>query len=122
MEETWLMGNYPLPLWNVCESGSVCTNNHVEGWHSRLKKVVGKAHPNKIVEVFKKEQALTEVSLAQLAAGAAPPRRCRRVLRRDRMVVELQQRFTSNSISLEDYLSGVYLHTQTCSIYHCTML
>ena len=33
------------------------TNNHVEGWHSRLKKVVGKAHPNifEIVEVFKKE-------------------------------------------------------------------
>ena len=51
------MGNYPLPLWNVFESGSVRTNNHVEGWHSRLKKVVGKAHPNifEIVEVFKKE-------------------------------------------------------------------
>ena len=51
------MGNYPLPLWNVFESGSVHTNNHVEGWHSRLKKVVGKAHPNifEIVEVFKKE-------------------------------------------------------------------
>ena len=79
-EETWLVGNYPLPLWNVFESGSVCTNNHVEGWHSRLK-VVGKAHPNifEIVEVFK-EQASTEVSLAQLSAGAAPPRHRRRVL------------------------------------------
>ena len=56
-KETWLVGNYPLPLWNVFESGSVCTNNHVEGWHSRLKKVVGKVHPNifEIVEVFKKE-------------------------------------------------------------------
>ena len=64
-----------------------------------------------IVEVFKKEQASTEVSLAQLAAGAAPPRRRRRVLRRDRMVAQLQQRFTSNSISLEDYLSGVSVHT-----------
>ena len=47
-EETWLVGNYPLPLWNVFESGSVHTNNHVEGWHSRLKKVVGKAHPNSL--------------------------------------------------------------------------
>ena len=44
-------------VWNIFESGSVRTNNHVEGWHSRLKKVVGKAHPNifEIVEVFKKE-------------------------------------------------------------------
>ena len=77
-------------------SGSVRTNNHVEGcngWHSRLKKVVGKVHPNifEIVEVFKKEQASTEVSLTQLPAGAAPPRRRRRVLRRDRMVTKLQQ-------------------------------
>ena len=86
-------------------SGSVRTNNYVEGWHgwhSRLKKVVGKAHPNifEIVEVFKKEQASTEVSLTQLSAGAAPPRRRRRVLRRDRMVTKLQQRFTSNSTAL----------------------
>ena len=26
----------------------VRTNNHVEGWHSQLKKVVGKAHPNSL--------------------------------------------------------------------------
>ena len=42
-EETWLVGSYPLPLWNVFESGSIRTNNHVEGWP---KKIVGKAHPN----------------------------------------------------------------------------
>ena len=119
-KETWLVGNYPLPLWNVFESGSVRTNNHVEGWHSRLKKVVGKAHPNifEIVEVFKKESASTEVSLAQLSAGAAPPRRRRRVLRRDRMVAELQQRFTSNSISLEDYLSGCICTHTLVALYH----
>ena len=40
-----MMGNYPLPLWNVFESGSVHTNNHVEG---RLKNVVEKAHPNSL--------------------------------------------------------------------------
>ena len=59
------------------DSTSIRTNNHVEGWHSRLKKVVGKAHPNvfEIVESLKKEQAATEVSLAQLAAGAAPPQK-----------------------------------------------
>ena len=52
------------------ESGSIRTNNHVEGWHNQ--KIVEKAHPNvfEIVETFKKEQALTEVTMAQLAAGA----------------------------------------------------
>ena len=45
-EETWLVGNYRLPLWNVFQSSSVRTNNHIEGWHYRLKKVVRKAHPN----------------------------------------------------------------------------
>ena len=112
-ERTWLVGNYHLSHWNVFETDCVRTNNHVEGWHNRLKKVVGKAHPNvfEIVETFKKEQASTEVSLAQLAAGAAPPRRRRRVIQRDRKINELKQRFTSNAISLHDYVSGVSAHT-----------
>ena len=35
-------------LWNVYEtdSGSPRTNNHVEGWHNKLKRVARKAHPN----------------------------------------------------------------------------
>ena len=42
-------------MWNVFESGSVRTNNHVEGWHSRLKKVVWKAHSN-IFEIVRRSQ------------------------------------------------------------------
>ncbi len=45
-ETTWLAGSYPPSLWNVHNSVSTRTNNHIEGWHSKLKKVVGKAHPN----------------------------------------------------------------------------
>ena len=113
-EETWLVGSYPLPLWNVFESGSIRTNNHVERWH---KKIVGKAHPNvfEIVETFKKEQALTEVTMAQLAAEAAPPRRARKVIPRDRKIEKLKRRFSSNAITLEEYLSGV-LHTQLYNV------
>ena len=107
------MGSYPLPLWNVFESGSIRTNNHVEGWHNRLKNIVGKTHPNvfKIVETFKKEQALTEVTMAQFAAGAAPPRQARKVIQKDCKIEELKPRFSSNSITLEEYLSGVSAHT-----------
>ena len=44
----------------------------MEGWH-KINRAAGKAHPNifELVELFKTEQANTEVSLAQLAAGGA---------------------------------------------------
>ena len=44
-----------------------------EGWHNKINRAVGKAHPNifELVELFKTEQANTEVSLAQLAPGGA---------------------------------------------------
>ena len=47
-------------------------NNHVEGWHSRLKKVVGKPHPNiyEIIDVFKREEVSTKVKMYMLEAGA----------------------------------------------------
>jgi len=47
------------------------TNNRVEGWHTRLKKVVGKAHSNlfEIIDVMKKEQASSEIKLQQLEMG-----------------------------------------------------
>ena len=66
------MGSYPLPIW----SGSIRTNNHVEGWHNHPEKIVGKTHPimySRLLKHLKKEQALTEVTMAQLAAEAAPP-------------------------------------------------
>jgi hypothetical protein len=42
------------------------TNNYVEGWHSRLKKVVGKPHPNifELIKVMKKEEATTKMKAA----------------------------------------------------------
>ena len=71
-EETWLVGNFPPSLWNVyyMDTSSPRTNNHVEGWHNKLKRVVRKAHPN----VYEQEQADTEVTIAQLATGSQPPR------------------------------------------------
>ena len=52
-----------------------------------------------IVETFKKEQASTEVSIAQLATE------------RDKKIEELKTRFTANSLTLDEYLSGVSAHT-----------
>ena len=47
----------------------------IESWHSRLKKIVGKVHPNifEIIDVMRKEQATTEMKLNQFEAGAMRP-------------------------------------------------
>ena len=72
-EERWLNGHYPLKTWNYYQIEGPKTNNHVEGWHNKINCAAGKAHPNifELVELFKTEQANTEVCLAQLAAGGA---------------------------------------------------
>ena len=58
------------------------TNNTLEGWHSKVQKIASKNHLNifEIVELFKKEQALTEIEMRQSMAGGtrrrqAPHRR-----------------------------------------------
>ena len=78
-EETWLVGNFAPQVWNVfsTDSSSPRTNNHLEGWHNKLKQIARKAHPNvfELVEIFKQEQSDTEVSIAQLDTGSQPPKR-----------------------------------------------
>ena len=81
---TWISGNFPPALWNISEIGDCHTNNNLEGWHSKLKKIVGKAHPNvfEIVWTFKLEQAAVELSVAQLQAGVHPPPKPRATLQK----------------------------------------
>ena len=86
-----MSGAYPLSSWNV-HNLSCRTNNHMEGWHSKLKKVVGKAHPNvfEIVRIFKMEQAAVDVAVAQLLAGAHPPVRSQAAIEKDTKIEELK--------------------------------
>lgn len=53
-EVNWIQRRGP-QKWNHYHNEEQRTNNHVEGWHSRLNKIVRKAHPNvfELVEVFK---------------------------------------------------------------------
>ena len=69
-EERWLNGP---KTWNYYQMEGPKTNNHVEGWHSKINCAVGKAHPNifELVELIKTEQVNTEACLAQLAADGA---------------------------------------------------
>ena len=67
---TWFDGMFPVCMWNVYALEGPRTNNHAEGWHSKVQKLAGKAHPNiyEAVTLFQSEQIATEVSIMQLAA------------------------------------------------------
>ena len=62
-EHAWLNGQFQLTTWNVFMGDGPRTNNNLEGWHNKVKKIAGKSHVNifEMVELFKIEQASTEV-------------------------------------------------------------
>ena len=68
-------GQYSLLLWNYYSYDGSPTNSHLEGWHNRLKRIVKKSHPNiyELIDVFKREQAATEVTCQQLETGVILP-------------------------------------------------
>ena len=53
-----------------------------------VKRVVGKVHPNvyEIVEIFKREQGVTEITINQLASGAIPPRKRKKSIEKDKRI------------------------------------
>lgn len=81
-------GNYPPSLLNVFKTESARTNNHIEGWHSKLKKVVDKVYQKKyeIVEIFKREQSVTEFSINQSASGGSLSQRVKRNINREKSI------------------------------------
>ena len=106
------MGNFGPRLWNISsDASSPRTNNHLEGWHNKLKQIARKAHPNvcELVEIFKQEQSSIEVSIAQFEAGSQPPKRAKKSVEKDNKIGELKSRF--DQISLEEYIRGISAHT-----------
>lgn len=89
---------YSIESWNHYETtldNRHRTNNVSEGWHNRFRLMVGKTHPDmySLIKEFKKEQADTEIAVAELGLGknvkAAPKAkwvthqvRIRRIVRR----------------------------------------
>ena len=70
-----------LKWWSYFDYTGPHTNNHVKGWHSRLSKVVGKAHANvyELVDVIKREEATSKLKLQQYKSGAVLQARRRKV-------------------------------------------
>ena len=99
---------YRISQWNYYDIDGPRTNNHVEGWHSQLKKIVGKSHFNlfEIMDVMPKEQATIDMKLNQFEDSAMLPPRKRRYVQRDENISTLSERFQNGRCNLyvADYL------------------
>ena len=80
-------------MWNVRTLDGPCTNNHAYGWHSKSEEA-GKVHPNiyEVVSLFKLEQAATEVTLMQVAAGELPVRKRRKYRNHERRLMTIKEK------------------------------
>ena len=58
-----------------------------------------------ILEIFKQEQAHTEVSIAQLDVGCQTPKRPNKYIDKDYKIEILKDRLRQDSITLMEYLS-----------------
>ena len=97
-------------MWNVYSLDGPRTNNNAEGWHSKVRKLAGKAHPNiyETITLFQSEQA--EVSLMQLAAGGLPVRRRRRKYRNhEKRLITIKEKYEAGDYTLSELLKA-YSH------------
>ena len=81
---------------------------HAEGWHSKVRKLAGKAHPNiyEAVTLFQSEQAATEVSIMQLAAGGLPVRRRRKYRNYEKRLMTIREKYEAGDYSLSELVKA----------------
>lgn len=70
---TWINDNFAVQQWNQNGNRGSRTNNNIESWHRKINAMSRRAHPNiySFVDLIKKDEALTRISLQQLANGGA---------------------------------------------------
>ena len=78
-DETWFDGHFRPRMWNYYRHCGPRTNNHLEGWHNRMK----------VLELFQREQAASEVTILQLEAGGARRLKRRKVIERKQKIKTL---------------------------------
>ena len=83
-DQTWFDGHFRPRMWNYYRHCGPRTNNHLEGWHNRMKRISQKAHPNlyEVLDLFQREEAASEVTILQLEAGGAHRQKRRKVIER----------------------------------------
>ncbi|KRY34210.1 hypothetical protein T03_5266, partial [Trichinella britovi] len=114
-QQEWLPAT-KIPLWNV-HGMSVRTNNHLEGWHSRMNKRARK-HYLGFYQFFKlilDEQGKTKTAVRQIddgyTHGRGSVRRSAAYGVQQRRVAALTGKLVHNEITVEHFLSEISYHT-----------
>ncbi|XP_071087102.1 uncharacterized protein [Haliotis cracherodii] len=94
--------------WNHFNDGPR-TNNHLEGWHGRLKKVIGKAHPNifELIRFLGAEQQKTECNLLLYQAGQRLLPKKKKFCDIQRRIDQLKTRLIQNEVSVIFFADSV---------------
>ena len=103
--ETWIEGRFSQPTWNHYQTEGPRTNNHLEGWHNKLKKRFGIAHPTiyKLIDEFKKEQAVNEVKIGQYSNGGHKRKRAKKYHEIDTRLATLETELTTGAKTFIEY-------------------
>ena len=75
---TYFEGQFPVELWNHFKTVGPRTNNHLEGYNSKLKKCVSVAHPNiyTAIQLLQSQEVSASLNFYRAANGERiPPRR-----------------------------------------------
>ena len=107
-DETWFDGHFRPRMWNYYRHCGPRTNNHLEGWHNRMKRISWKAHPYiyEVLELFQREQAASEVTILQLGGGARRQKR-RKVMERKQKIKALADELANGDRDIDSYISAI---------------
>ena len=86
-------GQFKPRMWNYFAYSGPRTNNHLEGWHNRLKRIARKAHPNlyEVLELFQKNKQLLK---SQLQAEGLHKAKRQKVIQREEKIKLLKDELT----------------------------
>ena len=101
--EQWVEGDRL--VWNHFGNQGPRTTNNLEGWHSKLKRIVQHAHPNifTTIQTFKDLQNANELNRIQRAAGGSIRPKAKKYLTIDHRLTTLKDRYQRGLIDIMDY-------------------
>ncbi|XP_076094650.1 uncharacterized protein LOC143065150 [Mytilus galloprovincialis] len=108
--EYWVEGNRH--LWNHYNTVGPRTTNNLEGWHSKIKKIVQTPHPNiyKLIELLQRQEAASRCQMLQYAAGGKRINRKRKYREIETSLGNLKQRHANREMTTVQFAdSASYL-------------
>ena len=104
VEDFWL-SHWRIQQWNHYQTEGPRINNHLEGWHNKLKKKVGITHRTiyKLIDEFKKEQAVNEVKIEQYSNGGHKRKRAKKYHEIDTRLATLKTELTIGTKTFIEY-------------------